>query len=225
MGFTVQPGGQHPQFGTHNAAWRLDARYIELIAVRDETVAHAAQTGRRSTRRCALVAVSWALESSSPTSRQRWRTCVHGASPWVIHKLGRSGEPTAPPARGKVPRSRMGPVWAPLFINYGLPIDDWAARFRSRDSRRIHGPTRRGWRVSQWAISADGFLSALPEGWPGRPGQFASRGSGSPIRLCQPEMPVAVGLARSRPDSAPWSPTNRQQMIKKAWPPSGDQAS
>src|SRR5215468_3723948 len=41
LGFTVQPGGQHPQFGTHNAAWRLDTRYIELIAVRDEAVARA----------------------------------------------------------------------------------------------------------------------------------------------------------------------------------------
>ncbi len=36
LGFTVQRGGQHPQFGTHNAAWRLDTRYAELIAVRDE---------------------------------------------------------------------------------------------------------------------------------------------------------------------------------------------
>src|SRR5262245_21895231 len=41
LGFTVQPGGRHPRFGTHNAAWRLDTRYIELIAVRDEAVARA----------------------------------------------------------------------------------------------------------------------------------------------------------------------------------------
>jgi hypothetical protein len=41
LGFTVQPGGQHPQFGTYNAAGRLDTRYIELIAVRDEGVARA----------------------------------------------------------------------------------------------------------------------------------------------------------------------------------------
>src|SRR5262249_53736566 len=106
LGFTVQPGGQHPQFGTHNAAWRLDTRYIELIAVRDEGAARAAwgRTGRRSTRRCALVAVFWALASWSPTWRQRWRACGHGASPWVILKPGRSGEPTAPPACGRVPR-------------------------------------------------------------------------------------------------------------------------
>ena len=31
LGFTVQRAGQHPQFGTHNAGWRLDTRYIELI--------------------------------------------------------------------------------------------------------------------------------------------------------------------------------------------------
>jgi hypothetical protein len=41
LGFTVRPGGEHPQFGTHNAAWRLDTRYMELIAVRDEAVARA----------------------------------------------------------------------------------------------------------------------------------------------------------------------------------------
>ena len=41
LGFTVQRAGQHAQFGTHNAGWRLDTRYIELIAVRDEAVARA----------------------------------------------------------------------------------------------------------------------------------------------------------------------------------------
>jgi Glyoxalase-like domain len=41
--FAVQPGGEHPQFGTHNAAWRVDTRYIELIAIRDEAVARAGQ--------------------------------------------------------------------------------------------------------------------------------------------------------------------------------------
>jgi hypothetical protein len=25
LGFTVKPGGQHPQLGTHNAAWRQTA--------------------------------------------------------------------------------------------------------------------------------------------------------------------------------------------------------
>ena len=33
LGFTVQPGGQHRGSGTYNAVWRLDTRYIELIAV------------------------------------------------------------------------------------------------------------------------------------------------------------------------------------------------
>ena len=35
LGFTVQSGGRHSGSGTHNAAWRLDTRYIELIAVCD----------------------------------------------------------------------------------------------------------------------------------------------------------------------------------------------
>jgi hypothetical protein len=41
LGFTIQPGGEHPGVGTHNAAWRIDARYVELIAVHDEGVARA----------------------------------------------------------------------------------------------------------------------------------------------------------------------------------------
>ena len=69
LGFTVQRGGQHPQFGTHNAAWRLDTRYVELIAIRDEAVARAGLGPDwpqiDATRTPA--AVSCPLESSSPT--------------------------------------------------------------------------------------------------------------------------------------------------------------
>ena len=39
LGFTIQPGGEHPGVGTRNAAWRIDARYIELITVHDEGLA------------------------------------------------------------------------------------------------------------------------------------------------------------------------------------------
>jgi catechol 2,3-dioxygenase-like lactoylglutathione lyase family enzyme len=41
LGFTLQPGGEHPGVGTRNAAWRIDARYVELITVHDEGVARA----------------------------------------------------------------------------------------------------------------------------------------------------------------------------------------
>ena len=39
LGFTIQSGGEHPGVGTRNAAWRIDARYIELITVHDQEVA------------------------------------------------------------------------------------------------------------------------------------------------------------------------------------------
>ena len=42
LGFTIQPGGEHPGFGTRNAAWRIDARYVELITVHDVGLARAA---------------------------------------------------------------------------------------------------------------------------------------------------------------------------------------
>ena len=42
LGFTMQPGGEHPGLGTRNATWRIDAMYIELITVHDERLARAA---------------------------------------------------------------------------------------------------------------------------------------------------------------------------------------
>ena len=41
LGFTIQPGGEHPGVGTRNAAWRIDDRYIELITLHDQGVARA----------------------------------------------------------------------------------------------------------------------------------------------------------------------------------------
>jgi catechol 2,3-dioxygenase-like lactoylglutathione lyase family enzyme len=134
LGFTVQRAGQHPQFGTHNAGWRLDARYIELIAVRDEAVARAG------------LGPDWPEIDAT----LRAGGGVGGFGVLVtditatVANLRSRGIPVSDPQSGSIQRTdgsigvwqgaslQDGPRWAPFFINYGLPIDEWAARFRDQ---------------------------------------------------------------------------------------------
>ncbi len=147
LGFTVQPGGQHPQFGTHNAAWRLDTRYVELIAVRDEAVA------------CAGLGPDWPQVDA--TLRAGGGAGAFGVLvadvAATVADLRSRGVPVDDPRAGSVRRAdgstgvwqsatlQHGPRWAPFFINYGLPIDQWAARFRDqgfpKDPWSVHGVT------------------------------------------------------------------------------------
>lgn len=134
LGFTVQPGGQHPQFGTHNAAWRLDTRYIELIAVRDEPTA---RTG---------IGPDW--PEVDATLRAGGGAGAFGVLvadvTATVANLRSRGIPVDDPETGSIRRAdgstgvwqsaglRHGPRWAPFFINYGLPVDQWTARFREQ---------------------------------------------------------------------------------------------
>jgi hypothetical protein len=134
LGFTVQPGGQHPQFGTHNAAWRLDTRYIELIAVRDEAAAR--------TR----LGPDWpklAATLRSGGGAGAFGVLVADVTATVADLRSRSVAVDDPQA-GSIRRTdgstggwqsaglQHGPGWAPFFINYGLPVDQWTARFREQ---------------------------------------------------------------------------------------------
>lgn len=134
LGFTVQPGGQHPQLGTHNAAWRLDTRYIELIAVRDAAVACTGfgpdwpeidatlRAGGGAVAFAVLVADVAAMVATlrsrgvpmDDLQAQSFRRTDGSTGVWQFAEI------------------QHGPRWAPFFINYGLPIDDWAARFREQ---------------------------------------------------------------------------------------------
>ena len=143
LGFTVQPGGQHPQFGTHNAAWRLDTRYIELIAVRDGAAARVAPDWPEidATLRAGGGVLGFGILVADVRE--------------TVANLRARGIPVGDPQAGSLQRAdgstkvwhgaslRDGPGWAPFFINYGLPISDWAARFREqgfpKDPWALHG--------------------------------------------------------------------------------------
>ena len=134
LGLTVQPGGQHPQFGTHNAAWRLDTRYIELIAVRDEAAARAGSGPD-------WPEIDATLRSGGGAGA--FGVLVADVAATVADLRSR-GIPVDDPQAGSIRRTdgstgawqsaglQHGPRWAPFFINYGRPIDDWAARFREQ---------------------------------------------------------------------------------------------
>ena len=134
LGFTVQPGGQHPQFGTHNAAWRLDTRYIELIAVRDEAAARA------------RLGPDWpelAARLRSGGGAGAFGVLVADVAA-TVSDLRSRGVPVDDPQTGSIRRTdgstgvwqsaglQRAPRWAPFFINYGFPVDEWTARFREQ---------------------------------------------------------------------------------------------
>jgi catechol 2,3-dioxygenase-like lactoylglutathione lyase family enzyme len=145
LGFTVQPGGQHPQFGTHNAAWRLDTRYIELIAVRDEATARAG-LGSDWPELVALLGSGGGVGA--------FGVLVADVAATVADLRSR-GVSVGDPQDGSIRRAdgstgawqsaglQDAPGWAPFFINYGLPIDEWTARFREqgfpKDPWSLHG--------------------------------------------------------------------------------------
>jgi catechol 2,3-dioxygenase-like lactoylglutathione lyase family enzyme len=134
LGFTVRRAGQHPRFGLHNAGWRLDTRYIELIAVRDEAVARAG-LGPGWPEIDATLRAGGGVEGFA---------VLVADIPATVADLRSRGIPVSDPQPGSIQRTNGsigvwqratlldGPRWAPIFINYGLPIDEWAARFRDK---------------------------------------------------------------------------------------------
>lgn len=147
LGFTVQPGGQHPQLGTHNATWRLDTRYIELIAVRDEAAACAGfgprWPGIDATLRAGGGAVAFAVlvaDVAATVANLRSR-----GVPVDDLQAGSIRRPDGSTSVWQTAALQPGPRWAPFFINYGLPIGQWTARSREqgfpRDPWSLQGVT------------------------------------------------------------------------------------
>lgn len=147
LGFTVQPGGQHPGSGTHNAAWRVDTRYVELIAVGDEALARASMGPDWPEIDATLRAGGGALAFGVLVADVRA----------TVADLRSRGVPVDDPQAGSIRRADGSTgvwqyaslqdrrQWAPFFINYGLPVGQWTARFREqgfpKDPWALHGLT------------------------------------------------------------------------------------
>jgi catechol 2,3-dioxygenase-like lactoylglutathione lyase family enzyme len=134
LGLTAERAGRHPQLGTHNAIWRLDTRYIELIAVRDEATARAGLGPEwpeiEATLRAGGGVVGFGVlvaDTAATVASLRSRG-IHVADPQA-GSLERTDGSTAAWQGASL---QEGPRWAPFFIDYGLPIDRWTARFREQ---------------------------------------------------------------------------------------------
>ena len=132
LGFTIQPGGEHPGFGTRNAAWRIDARDIELITVHDAGLARAGFGPAWSTIEATLRAGGGGLafavlvcDVAATVTELRSR----GVSDAQAGSLLRSDGSTFTWTLAFLPE---GPPWAPFLINYGVPAEEWTAHFRER---------------------------------------------------------------------------------------------
>jgi len=129
LGFTIQPGGEHPGVGTHNAAWRIDARYVELIAVHDEGVARAgfgpAWPAIDATLRAGGGALAFAVlvgDVAATVAQLRSRgVSVEDEQSGSIDQADGSTVTWA------LAFISEGPPWAPFFINYGAPRDELGA--------------------------------------------------------------------------------------------------
>jgi catechol 2,3-dioxygenase-like lactoylglutathione lyase family enzyme len=130
LGFTIQPGGEHPGVGTRNAAWRIDARYVELIAVHDEGVARAgfgpAWPAIDTTLRAGGGALAFAVlvnDVAATVSQLRSR----GVSV-EDEQSGSMEQSDGSIVTWALAFISEGPSWAPFFINYGAPVGEWGTR-------------------------------------------------------------------------------------------------
>jgi catechol 2,3-dioxygenase-like lactoylglutathione lyase family enzyme len=143
LGFTIQPGGEHPGVGTRNAAWRIDARYIELITVHDEGVARAgfgpAWPAIDATLRAGGGALGFAiLVSDVAATVAELRSRGIGVED---AQTGSVQQPDGSTVTWALAFLSEGPAWAPFLINYGDPVDEWSTRFR--------GP---GFPIDPWSL-------------------------------------------------------------------------
>lgn len=134
LGFTIQPGGEHPGFGTRNAAWRIDAMYIELITVHDAGLARAALGPAWPTIEATLRAGGGGLGfgvlvSDVAATVTELRSRGVSVTDAQAGSLQRSDGSTKNWDLAFLPE---GPPWAPFLINYRVPPEEWLARFRDQ---------------------------------------------------------------------------------------------
>ena len=131
LGFTIQPGGEHPGVGTRNAAWRVDARYVELITVHDERVARAgfgpAWPAIDATLRAGGGALAFAIivdDVAATVTQLRSR----GVSV-EDEQTGSIQQPDGSTVSWALSFISEGPSWAPFLISYGASVSEWRTRF------------------------------------------------------------------------------------------------
>ncbi len=193
LGFTIQPGGEHPGLGTRNAAWRIDARYIELITVHDAGLARAgfgpAWPAIEATLHAGGGGLGFAVLVSDVAA--------------TVTELRSRGVSVTDPQAGSLQRPDgstftwelaflpEGPPWAPFLVNYGVPAEEWPARFRER-----------GFPIDPWSLDHLVVETSDPEasaGWLagvlGLPVVQVGRGAvGVPLPGC------TIGFARGSAD-------------------------
>jgi catechol 2,3-dioxygenase-like lactoylglutathione lyase family enzyme len=134
LGFTIQPGGEHPGLGTRNAAWRIDTRYIEPITVHDEEVARAgmgpAWPAVEAILRAGGGGLAFAvLVSDIAAAVTELRSRGVNVTDPRVGSLQRTDGSTKTWELAFLPE---GPPWRPFLINYGVPEEEWRAHFRGQ---------------------------------------------------------------------------------------------
>ena len=193
LGFTIQPGGEHPGLGTRNAAWRIDARYIELITVHDAGLARAAfgpaWPAIEATLRAGGGGLAFAvLVSDVAATVTELRSRGVSYTDAQAGSLQRSDGSTVTWELAFLPE---GPPWAPFLINYGVPPEEWSARFREQ-----------GFPIDPWSLDhlvVETSDPAASAGWLagvlGLPVVHVGRGAvGVPLPGC------TIGFARGSAD-------------------------
>jgi catechol 2,3-dioxygenase-like lactoylglutathione lyase family enzyme len=143
LGFTIQPGGEHPGVGTRNAAWRIDARYVELITVHDAGVARAGFGPAWPAIKATLGAGGGGLAFAvlvSDVAATVAELRARGVSV-TDAQAGSLQQPDGSTVTWALAFLAEGPPWAPFLINYGTPVDEWRARFQ--------GP---GFPIDPWSL-------------------------------------------------------------------------
>ncbi len=206
LGFHVAPGGQHPNWGTHNALIFFDLNYIELVAVRDPQTAAAADFGQ-------IVRGRLARGEGPETACLRTDRIAEVAEAMRSRDVPVSGPSPGSRRRpdGSVVRwqGAFPPQPWPFLIQWGEAEEARRQDLRARGAIAEH-PVGQGLRLRQvgWAVrdldGAAGYLKQVygldPVGSPFIDEQLAARclPLGASLLLCAPmgAGPVQESLER-----------------------------
>ena len=130
LGFRMEYGGRNPDLGTSNAAWISGSTYIEVIAIEGELNA-AIRSGSQWQELSSVLdagggALAFAIlvddvAATAADVQTRGFATVQVTPGRLRLPDGSTGLWTAAVLQD-------GPAWAPFFINYGFPAEEWIHR-------------------------------------------------------------------------------------------------